>query len=107
MGALIRGHSIVISLAHTHARAHMFAREFISLCLSRRPVSDNSMMFCLLFQEHASKITGMLLELTPTQLIYVLTHDDAFKEKINEAVELITDNGRYDSLQLNIVFVKS
>jgi E3 ubiquitin-protein ligase EDD1 len=34
----------------------------------------------------------MLLELTPTQLLYVLTHDDAFKEKINEAVELITDS---------------
>lgn len=47
-----------------------------------------------LLQEHASKITGMLLELTPTQLIYVLTHDEAFKEKINEAVELITEGTR-------------
>lgn len=55
--------------------------------------NDNWAGFFLL-QEHASKITGMLLELTPTQLIYVLTHDEAFKEKINEAVELITEGTR-------------
>jgi len=43
-----------------------------------------------MWPEHASKITGMLLEFTPTQLVYLLTHDASFKDKINEAADMIT-----------------
>ena len=41
-------------------------------------------------QENVGKITGMLLELTPTQIIYLLSRDSSFKDKVNEAAELIT-----------------
>ncbi|XP_066917257.1 E3 ubiquitin-protein ligase UBR5-like isoform X2 [Clytia hemisphaerica] len=40
--------------------------------------------------ENVGKITGMLLEMTPTQIIYLLSRDSAFKDKVNEAAELIT-----------------
>lgn len=39
---------------------------------------------------HAGKVTGMLLELNPTQIIYFLSRENAFKEKVSEAVDLIT-----------------
>ena len=44
------------------------------------------------FQEFACKITGMLLEFTPTQLVYLLTHEQVFKDKVNEAAELIASS---------------
>lgn len=50
-----------------------------------------------IFPEHVSKVTGMLLELTPTQLIYLLTHDEPFKDKVNEAVDILTAQTRQDS----------
>jgi len=37
----------------------------------------------------AEKITGMLLELSPAQLLMLLASDDALRQKVEEAFELI------------------
>lgn len=37
----------------------------------------------------AEKITGMLLELSPAQLLMLLASEDALKQKVDEAFELI------------------
>ncbi|KAJ9581589.1 hypothetical protein L9F63_023236, partial [Diploptera punctata] len=42
----------------------------------------------------ASKITGMLLELTPAQLLMLLASDDALRQKVEEAMELILTHGQ-------------
>lgn len=42
----------------------------------------------------ASKITGMLLELTPAQLLMLLASEDALRQKVDEAVELILSHGQ-------------
>ncbi|XP_067616130.1 E3 ubiquitin-protein ligase hyd isoform X2 [Eurosta solidaginis] len=39
---------------------------------------------------NASKITGMLLEIPTPQLISILSSEDALRQKINEALEIIT-----------------
>ncbi|XP_030371392.1 E3 ubiquitin-protein ligase hyd isoform X3 [Scaptodrosophila lebanonensis] len=39
---------------------------------------------------HASKITGMLLEIPTPQLLSVLSSDETLRQKVNEAVEVIT-----------------
>ena len=49
-------------------------------------------IYIFFFQEFACKITGMLLEFTPTQLVYLLTHEQVFKDKVNEAAELIASS---------------
>ena len=49
-------------------------------------------IYFFFFQEFACKITGMLLEFTPTQLVYLLTHEQVFKDKVNEAAELIASS---------------
>ncbi|XP_069676360.1 E3 ubiquitin-protein ligase UBR5 isoform X2 [Periplaneta americana] len=41
----------------------------------------------------ASKITGMLLELTPAQLLMLLASEDALRQKVEEAMELILSHG--------------
>ncbi|XP_055383009.1 E3 ubiquitin-protein ligase hyd isoform X2 [Condylostylus longicornis] len=38
---------------------------------------------------HASKITGMLLELPPAQLLIILAAEDTLRQKVNEALEII------------------
>nr|CAD7423599.1 unnamed protein product [Timema monikensis] len=42
----------------------------------------------------ASKITGMLLELSPAQLLMLLASEDALRQKVQEAVELILSHGQ-------------
>lgn len=42
----------------------------------------------------ASKITGMLLELTPAQLLMLLASEDSLRQKVEEAVELILSHGQ-------------
>jgi E3 ubiquitin-protein ligase EDD1 len=42
----------------------------------------------------ASKITGMLLELTPAQLLMLLASEDALRQKVEEAMELILSHGQ-------------
>ena len=44
----------------------------------------------------ASKITGMLLDLPPTQWIMLLSSDDTLRQKANEAMALITFRHRMD-----------
>jgi hypothetical protein len=38
---------------------------------------------------YTSNITGMLLELTPAQLLMLLPSEDALRQKVEEAMELI------------------
>lgn len=48
----------------------------------------------LLRPTFASKITGMLLELTPAQLLMLLASEDALRQKVEEAMELILSHGQ-------------
>lgn len=65
--------------------ANFFYRAFSILC---------TMIICLI-QVHAlrpavaEKITGMLLELSPAQLLMLLASEDALRQKVEEAFELI------------------
>ncbi|BFZ21562.1 hypothetical protein BsWGS_24601 [Bradybaena similaris] len=42
----------------------------------------------------AAKITGMLLELSPSQLVLLLASDESLRQRVDEAVEIITSHGR-------------
>lgn len=42
----------------------------------------------------ASKITGMLLELSPAQLLLLLASEDTLRQRVEEAVELLLVSGR-------------
>ncbi|XP_074657055.1 E3 ubiquitin-protein ligase UBR5-like [Tubulanus polymorphus] len=42
----------------------------------------------------AAKITGMLLELPPAQLLLLLASEDSLKHRVDEAVDIITSHGR-------------
>lgn len=44
----------------------------------------------------AKKITGMLLELSPAQLLMLLASEDGLRRKVEEAVELIQGNNHQD-----------
>lgn len=48
---------------------------------------------CLL-QAFASKITGMLLELSPAQLLLLLASEDSLRARVEEAMELLIAHGR-------------
>lgn len=45
-------------------------------------------------QALASKITGMLLELAPSQLLALLTCEDQLRQRVYEAEEIIMSHGR-------------
>lgn len=45
-------------------------------------------------QAFASKITGMLLELSPAQLLLLLASEDSLRARVDEAMELIIAHGR-------------
>lgn len=42
----------------------------------------------------AGKITGMLLELSPAQLLMLLASEDALRQRVDEAMELIVSHGQ-------------
>ena len=70
----------------------------LCMCGDRSPhrtgsncVSSN--MFSLL-QAFASKITGMFLELSPSQLLLLLASEDTLRTRVDEAVELILKKNR-------------
>lgn len=46
-------------------------------------------------QAFASKITGMLLELSPAQLLLLLASEDSLRARVEEAMELLITHGRY------------
>ncbi|KAK3087035.1 hypothetical protein FSP39_000732 [Pinctada imbricata] len=48
----------------------------------------------------AAKITGMLLELSPAQLLLMLTSEDTLRTRVDEAVDVIVTNGRIIGLCL-------
>lgn len=50
--------------------------------------------FSSFLQSLASKITGMLLELTHAQLLLLSASEDALRQKVDEAVDLILAQGR-------------
>lgn len=41
----------------------------------------------------AHKITGMLLELSPAQLLLLLASEESLRQRVEEAIELITSHG--------------
>jgi E3 ubiquitin-protein ligase EDD1 len=47
----------------------------------------------------ASKITGMLLELTPANLLLLLATEDSLRERVEEAVDIILTAGGSQLLQ--------
>lgn len=51
---------------------------------------------CLSPQAFASKITGMLLELSPAQLLLLLASEDSLRARVEEAMELLIAHGRYN-----------
>ena len=46
------------------------------------------------FQSLAPKITGMLLELAPAQVMPLMTSPDALQQRVDEAVDIIMSQGR-------------
>lgn len=50
----------------------------------------------------AGKITGMLLELTPAQLLVLLASEDALRQKVREAMDLIVHNPSEAILDLDV-----
>ena len=54
--------------------------------------------YCSVFapQAFASKITGMLLELSPAQLLLLLASEDSLRARVEEAMELLIAHGRYN-----------
>lgn len=46
-------------------------------------------------QSLAPKITGMLLELSPAQLLLMLTSEETLRQRVDEAVDIIMSHGRY------------
>ncbi|XP_022226183.2 E3 ubiquitin-protein ligase hyd isoform X3 [Drosophila obscura] len=50
---------------------------------------------------HAPKITGMLLEIPTPQLLSVLSSDETLRQKVNEAIEIITFKQKSESCSQN------
>lgn len=50
---------------------------------------------CSCSQAFASKITGMLLELSPAQLLLLLASEDSLRARVEEAMDLLIAHGRY------------
>jgi E3 ubiquitin-protein ligase EDD1 len=44
--------------------------------------------------QFAAKITGMLLELSPAQLLMLLASDDALRQRVEEAMQMILAHGQ-------------
>ena len=49
-------------------------------------------------QAFASKITGMLLELSPAQLLLLLASEDSLRARVEEAMELLIAHGRWKNI---------
>ena len=54
------------------------------------------LLFVCLFvlQSMASKITGMLLELSPAQLLLLLASEDTLRQRVEEATEMLLHSGK-------------
>lgn len=50
---------------------------------------------------NAQKITGMLLELPPTQLLIILASEDTLRQKADEAMDIILYRQRQDIGKFN------
>lgn len=56
--------------------------------------SNRFAFFFFSLQAFASKITGMLLELSPAQLLLLLASEDSLRARVEEAMELLIAHGR-------------
>ena len=56
-------------------------------------ISKNILKFLYCRPSLASKITGMLLELTPANLLLLLATEDSLRERVEEAVDIILTAG--------------
>lgn len=61
-------------------------------CLDSVSFLDSSVLVSP--QAFASKITGMLLELSPAQLLLLLASEDSLRARVEEAMELLIAHGR-------------
>lgn len=50
-----------------------------------------------LHRHNAPKITGMLMELPPTQILMLLASDDTLRQKTNEAMEIIVEREKNEA----------
>ena len=53
-----------------------------------------SRFFICAFQSLTPKITGMLLELSPAQLLLLLASEESLRQRVDEAVDIIMSHGR-------------
>ncbi len=51
-------------------------------------------LYCAPLQSLAPKVTGMLLELAPTQVMTMLSSQDLLQQRVDEAVDLLMAQGR-------------
>lgn len=70
--------------------------DYQSVWLQQLMVSFSTLRpaVCLSPQAFASKITGMLLELSPAQLLLLLASEDSLRARVEEAMELLIAHGR-------------
>lgn len=66
----------------------------MKLYLKMRELEEDIRRVILYSQAFASKITGMLLELSPAQLLLLLASEDSLRARVDEAMELIIAHGR-------------
>lgn len=66
----------------------------MKLYLKMRELEEDIRRVILYPQAFASKITGMLLELSPAQLLLLLASEDSLRARVDEAMELIIAHGR-------------
>lgn len=52
----------------------------------------------------AAKITGMLLELSPAQLLMLIASEDSLEQRVNEAVAVILGNNPLLEILLGFLF---
>lgn len=64
------------------------------LTLKVYSVTSLRVLLCFTAQAFASKITGMLLELSPAQLLLLLASEDSLRARVEEAMELLITHGR-------------
>ena len=57
-------------------------------------VDDVSVSVCRPQQTLTPKITGMLLELSPAQLLLLLASEESLRLRVDEAVDIIMSHGR-------------
>ena len=100
--AHISNASLVISVARVVVQENesLIRNVFPLPPPSPTPFLSNLIYLLLLFvclfvlQSMASKITGMLLELSPAQLLLLLASEDTLRQRVEEATEMLLHSGK-------------